>query len=458
MTLWHRFVQWVTRRRHGRPSAPFKDQLREFVYLDEVSVYSLLASRRGGIATEFTESQTASLNAEVGGGVGVTGAGFGASVSSSQAQGSQVLRKATIQTSFKELYDIEQEGLALSCTPLEPAPSIETLAKLEEWFSRRRGHPWVVDPSAIGRGELFEVEVQIEPEPIFRAVAIISTISKIIEENTVLFDQADLPQLAMTRAVTQVLDSLLAGLVPIRGRLLEYQALTLDGQQVLVHKSIIDGLKRAEELTLHPVFVVGVTEGGSFWKDVRTVVFSAGRHTMFCRLAESSLAETWRPLKIVEMLASVAPQLSVAIDEFGRVSVPAMRDAAERAADSPPAADSKPLLALWQYVASFSAHHDRAPSADSIVAIAKAAPPQDDWLTTVDGRRAVFGEVTRLLEEEFGTETSGDVVYELREQALAAAGLPLLPNGPRPSVAAEPSPEMSRSERFLEAEIVAIYW
>ena len=33
--------------------------LREFVYLDEVSVYSLLASRKQGIATEFSESQTA---------------------------------------------------------------------------------------------------------------------------------------------------------------------------------------------------------------------------------------------------------------------------------------------------------------------------------------------------------------------------------------------------------------
>ena len=30
------------------------DTRREFVYLDEVSVYSILASQKGGIATQFT--------------------------------------------------------------------------------------------------------------------------------------------------------------------------------------------------------------------------------------------------------------------------------------------------------------------------------------------------------------------------------------------------------------------
>jgi hypothetical protein len=47
------FRQW--RRRWAAKNE--KGMLREFVYLDEVSVYSLIASRLGPIAAEFTDTQ-----------------------------------------------------------------------------------------------------------------------------------------------------------------------------------------------------------------------------------------------------------------------------------------------------------------------------------------------------------------------------------------------------------------
>ena len=118
MSIASRFRGWLHRITRQHTSVNSHGPLREFVYLDEVSVYSILASRKDGIATEFTESQTASLNSEVGSSIGV---GFGASKANLNAkmhaghtQGSQVLRKAIIQTSFKELYDIERDALGLS--------------------------------------------------------------------------------------------------------------------------------------------------------------------------------------------------------------------------------------------------------------------------------------------------------------------------------------------------------
>ena len=89
---------WFRNRNRARSMS--SEPLREFVYLDEVSVYSLLASRKHGIATQFTESQTASLNSELGSSLNIGFAGLGSKLDgktqSSQSQASQVIRKATV--------------------------------------------------------------------------------------------------------------------------------------------------------------------------------------------------------------------------------------------------------------------------------------------------------------------------------------------------------------------------
>ena len=59
MTIKSRLSSWL---RYGKSDELIDGSLperREFVYLDEISVLSILSSRKGGIATEFTEKQTA---------------------------------------------------------------------------------------------------------------------------------------------------------------------------------------------------------------------------------------------------------------------------------------------------------------------------------------------------------------------------------------------------------------
>ncbi len=74
--------------------------LRESVYLDDVSVYSLTASRLGSIATEFTDTETSTLGGEVEswleGFGGFAKGSVRAKSSSSRVQSSQVLRKSRL--------------------------------------------------------------------------------------------------------------------------------------------------------------------------------------------------------------------------------------------------------------------------------------------------------------------------------------------------------------------------
>ena len=172
MSVVSRIRDWLRCAKPRRVTQNSTGLLREFIYLDEVSVYSILASRKGGIAAEFTESQAASLNTDVGGSLSVgfnaTKAKLGSKRQSSHVQSSQVLRKAIIQTSFKELYDIERTSLALSLPDADCVPTVRTVADLEKRLGLPDKDDWLVDPSTLRRGELLEVEVDLGADPIFR--------------------------------------------------------------------------------------------------------------------------------------------------------------------------------------------------------------------------------------------------------------------------------------------------
>ena len=110
ITSWVR--DWLRRPKRHLVKAISEGPLREFVYLDEVSVYSILASRRGAIPTEITENQTTSLHNDAGSsfgvGTGFINASFDSKLHASELRGSQVLHKSIIHgtrdSKFKELY------------------------------------------------------------------------------------------------------------------------------------------------------------------------------------------------------------------------------------------------------------------------------------------------------------------------------------------------------------------
>ena len=83
--------------------------------------------------------------------------------------------------------------------------------------------------------------------------------------------------------------------------------------------------------------------------------------------------------------------------------------------------------------------------------------PTGTWLSSVVGRRAVFDEVTKLVENELQAETPGEIRQALRGKALSKSTLGAIPA--ELTLAQELKPtEGSKPERFLDTEIVAIYW
>lgn len=117
-------IAWV-RARRARPNQSGDDlgPRREFIYLDEVSVYSLLASRLGSIPEQLTKSASEALQSEINSEIGVNyglKAGVGSKLATTSTAATQVVRKSMVQGAFKELVDVEHGKLALSA-PLPAA-------------------------------------------------------------------------------------------------------------------------------------------------------------------------------------------------------------------------------------------------------------------------------------------------------------------------------------------------
>ena len=463
MSIAARFRGWLRRRRQRRDLKNAQGPLREFVYLDEVSVYSILASRKGGIATEFTESQTASLNSEVGGSLGV---GFGVAkakldskVQAGHVQGSQVLRKAIIQTSFKELYDIERDALALSPPHAGSVPIVNTVADLERELDRLSEEGWLFDPGAMHRGEILEIEVELEADPIFRMASVIATLREIVEDNERLFGDTITTGLSEMRSMAQVLESLLVGLVPIRGRLVDYKWSNIGGRDVLIHRSLLDQIHVDARPKANSVFVVGVVQRDLFWKDIRRVLFSGAQYTVFCRVAVSGLADRWRPVKVADVLAGIVPRFDELIREFSEAARLAMTGAYASPAVVAQGSDYE-AQAIREYAALLTGHHGGTLDPEMIDELIHDISGEGGWLDSVDGQRAVFGEVTRRVDAAIEVETSCEVAYELRRTVILDKVALDGTVGPQATTGRErePAPDPRRLERFLDAEIVAIYW
>ncbi len=461
MNILSRLQTWLRRLKPQRAPKSHAGPLREFVYLDEVSVYSILASRKGPIATQFTESQTVSLNSEVvssvGVGLGSTKATADTKLQSGRVQNTQVLRKAIIQTSFKDLYDIESAGLALRPPEADEVPQVNNIADIEN-LDPIDGGSWLVDPSEISRGKLLEVEVELEADPIFRIASVVATLREFIEDNEQLFGHEIVAQLAHMRSIAQLLDSLLIGLVPIRGHLVDYLSAIIGGRNVLIHRSLLDQLGPGAQIETHTAFVVGVAQHDLFWKDIRRVLFSKARYTVFCRLATEGLADRWQPVKVAGVLAGIVPQFDEAINEFGEWAHRAMINAPP----SSPATTSLHLhdhrRVIEQYVELLTERHCQTLAPNFTNQLFQDILPERGWLSSVDSRLRILKEVTRRVDEDLRVTTSGELAYELREAVLGPASLqgilaPQLPSG----FGSNNNPSLC-PERFLDTEIIAIYW
>ncbi|QIN81107.1 hypothetical protein GBA65_21985 (plasmid) [Rubrobacter marinus] len=464
MSIVDRVKLWFRRWRRKRAFEKEKSPLREFVYLDEVSVFSLVASRLGAIATEFTDKETASLQSEIkanisAGGTGVAKAGLDSRLTSGQTQESQVVRKSIVQTTFKEFYEHERDSLAVRLVAEDgEVPEVKSLDDFDSKVKGLESGGWITGAEKLARGQLVEAEVQLEAENVFRMSAVVSAIQDMVQDDAEMFGLDGNEGIVQLRSISRVLEKLLVGLVPVRGCVVDYEVAQIGRRELIVHRGLLNQLMSTEHVSSRPLYVVGVTEQSLFWKDIRRVLFSNARFRVLCRISQGGLQDSWTPVKLFQVLQSVVPRLADPLEEALGSGAAALADGGEPNQST----DQKGQLmreALVSYASSLADHYGFNLTEQDSAEVDLLAGQHCASFGTLTERRQAFGAITSFLHERFDFPREPDTAAAYRGVALNDAGF-RYSGQVSPLAASEDVLRTAASARgrFLDSEFVAIYW
>lgn len=425
--------------------------LREFVYLDEVSVTSLLVSQRDTIPENVTSGRSIAEQAEISAKASVDAVAAKAesatryqTANSSSVESS---RKAVVQTLFNELRDDTNLPIALHDDATGPQLLPHDGATEGDGYRGWRGDDLL-------RGQLIELEVVLEVDPVFKLGTMVSEFSAMAAEYPQMAGPAGLATLDEIEPVKKVLDRLLAGLIPIRATACNYVVATVNGQDYVVRSSTANELG----VPVRPLEIVGVSEHIGYWKDIRRVLFSSGRFKLLCRVARPGLHETWTPVKVAHLFGDIAPSLVEQIDTLSKAGTSGL--------DGLPSGQSHLALvrALAAYADQIANTGNPGLQPETVLELIEIAARVSNEASPSEQRQA-FAEVRELIvgaNPESAPTPEQDL--DARRNARERAGLPVLPGGAA-VVTAEGSPQTDADNpvdadvaKLIDVEVVAIYW
>lgn len=391
------------------------------------------------------------------GGAGPIKADRSNSLEASQVVGTQVLRKSSVQGAFKELYEYEQGRLAMRPqAPDAAVPETRTLADVVAAARDGSAAGWIVDPAALCRGDMFEAVVQLEAEDTFRVSAVMSAFVAFVEEDPSAFGIADPRAVREAAAGNRLLEQMLAGLVTVRGRLVDFAHVKTERGPILVHHRLLDQLSEPPT-NAADVFVVGVAEQVLFWKDLRRVLFSGSRYSVLCRVGRDGLQDSWTPVKLVDVLREVSPDLA---QQIGSAGPALLRSMAQDPIGSPSQAlDADASERMRHALRDYASRLDgRGAGQSELPWLEQVALP-----ASAGDIRGWFRDVSASVGQQTAAGLTSEAAAATRQEVMEAVGLTLDGHSlteppPTPSPPPASSTPTGTAAAYLDAEFIGIYW
>ncbi|MFE3264580.1 hypothetical protein [Streptomyces sp. NPDC059215] len=438
-----------------------RNQLREFVYLDEVSVTSLVSSRKGAVPSEITDKLTDAVRTSVSSNTEASSkvlkSGVGSVLESTRTQDRQVLRKATIQATFKDLYEEEWDAMAMrTVTSSSNTPQVSEIRNMlaRPEASAREMPRWIVGQEQLTRGSLVEVEVELQADSVFQVSAFVSSFLDMFAGNSELAGQIDRQEADGVREFNGILEKLMVGLVPIKCRLINYEAVEVGGKEYLVNRELLGALPTGQRPQGISTYLVGVTEQDLFWKDIRRILFSKAQVRILCRLNQAGVRSSWTAVKLADMIGSIVPGFAQQFNSFVTDVLHAMTS--DSSVQAPQ--DAARIETLVTYGHLLAQEGTITLTDEDRSELRRIANENAHLLTsTIPESRPAFQRIAQYMEDRYGFLADPDKAHDLRMQARSHAGL----NGAlsiQPVITSGLRVPTNREERFLDAEIIAIYW
>lgn len=431
------------------PEAVSKVNLREFVYLDEVSLRSLLSSLKGDLRDGSSEEASDAFEVEASTAAEMSNplvgkAGVSSRFQTSNSSSIQTSRKATVQSWFRDLHAIQGIRLIEKAFPKSAASSVDELMRTDKTSL-------LASSKDLVRGELVEFRVVLSADPVYHLGAATSELAGMADDFPEMFQAGGgaetIHQLAPVR---KILDRLLAGLVPIRAEAIDYSVVDINGAEYVVHNDLIVEL----DLNAKPLQIVGVTELLAYWKDLRRVLFSDGEFTVLARIAVSGIQRTWTPVKLADLFREMVPDLIKEINAAGKVPFAPQPNVQNSAAIRLGEALSSYAVQALAIQGVHLEQTDEAELAGLIAGLGVRA-------SSISGQRSAFATLQRWIDQRSAEPMTTEEQYGLRERAREDAGLSLFPaleNSEGVHSAVESTDPDEEDERMLDVEVIAIYW
>ncbi len=453
-----RFTAWV-KSWFGQERNTSKDHLdganrplREFVYLDEVSLRSLLSSQTGEVVESTSEQFADEHQTEVGGTIGVSSPLIAKSELTSRFQTSnsstiQTSRKATVQSWFGDFHRIPDIRLVEP-----PSQTCKTVNDTKELLSIT-DTSIVVKAEELLRGSLVEFRVKLTSDPVFRLGTMVSEFTGMAEDFPQMFEASGaLAALVETQPINKILQRLLAGLIPIRAEALDYAVVTIGGVEYVAHRDAIAGLDLEEK----PLEIVGVTEHLAYWKDIRRVLFSDAEFIMMGRVSRSALQPSWTPVKLVDLFSELTPDL---VEQISKASLlPFNDDQQNIVSDSN---EDRLAIALGLYKNAMLKEMGKTLTKKQNAQIEDEIIKLQTRVNSASDQRSAFLVVSDLLCGLVDARIDPSKDLEFRDTARNSSGLSLFPSTspvwPTANVSATEDKNHAQP-RLLDVEIIAIYW
>ncbi|ELY62153.1 DUF6414 family protein [Natronococcus jeotgali] len=304
---------WMVRRKNnikerlGFTSYP---DLKEFVYLDQTALISLLSSTTGGITQQKTSSQKQRISSSITGSLGP----IGASVGEEEQKSTETVQKYVIQSNFKELYEIRKKDLAISdYVDLQPDVDAAAIENADTETLKQESSPEI---QTLSRGDLIEVDATLSSSDIYEYFQVFDAFEDIVESFSTEeeFQQQLREQGVSTDEIAMILELmeiLMAGLVPIECKVSNYGVYGED-QNIIVDKNWAN----ERDIDFDEFYLAGFIDEDNLWQEPSRILFSENEFTVYGRLDSPAPGKNWSPLKLVNILDSVFPDIAHEVENL----------------------------------------------------------------------------------------------------------------------------------------------
>lgn len=434
MTFWNR--------KRNEP----RDRLREFIYLDEVSVVSLLAGLQGEIKEGITDTLSRTDDRSLRGTLGAAkvGANIESHLGSSRSSTNEVVRRAVVQSTFRDLWRRDVGVLLHDTSGIKPKhrKPIQSHGDLAKVLPRLKKAKLAVPLCEIHRGDIVEMDIKVEADQFFQLTTVGTTFLDLINGREDLFGVSPADVHEVTPMI-EVLKELFVGLVPMRGIATSHSVIEVAGEQVAIATELLGNEIRGEARALE---LVGFAEANSFWRDLRRTLFSRSTFTVYARAEGPTLTSPWSPIKIADVLESLSPDI-----RDGVVQSLQRLDLGNTSSNYAADVGATASFQLSNFAADLEAASGASPDTASVKAAVETSIPTLVSATTIEERRRAFEPVAQAVA---GEDVDRDQLLTIRT-AWMNRFPPLEPNTYTAPLQ-QPGPDMSPVQ--LEVGFVALYW